>query len=269
MATVVSVYTVDPYVRTPDDVLAALFSSEVGDPEKGSRPKPKHKRYTAKFSQVLSGPGDDTDEVSGTCLAMVWAGDQIENRHQQGQTLVRLMDGQHSLWDEADRTQSMVPPGSVVEILDVLHAASYVWSAAKVFCGNQKDQAAFAKDTLRQILEGKVRSVIRSFRWQATHQQLKGKKRKEIDRVCGYLDFHRDRMNYDEYLALGYPIATGVIEGACRHIVKDRMERSGMKWTQKGAQELLHLRCLRASGYWGEFHNTRATKTISDATLNC
>ena len=75
-------------------------------------------------------------------------------------------------------------------------------------------------------------------------------------------------MHYDESLALGYPIATGVIEGACRHIVKGRMKCSGMKWTQKGAQELFHLRCLRASGYWSEFHNTHATKTTSDATLN-
>ena len=79
-----------------------------------------------------------------------------------------------------------------------------------------------------------------------------------MERVCGDFSAHRRRMKYDEYLARGDPVATGVIEGACRHLVKDRMERSGMKWTCEGARELLHLRCLRASGYWEAFHKQRS-----------
>ena len=65
-------------------------------------------------------------------------------------------------------------------------------------------------------------------------------------------------MRYGEYLAAGYPIATGVIEGACRHVVKDRMERSGMRWTREGAQNLLHLRCLKASGLWNQFQKNQS-----------
>ena len=57
-------------------------------------------------------------------------------------------------------------------------------------------------------------------------------------------------MHYDEYLAKGYPIASGVIEGACRHVVKDRMERTGMGWTVPGAQAMLSLRCLWVGDDW-------------------
>ena len=71
--------------------------------------------------------------------------------------------------------------------------------------------------------------------------------------MCGYFTAHRQRMKYNEYLARGYPISTGVIEGACRHLVKDRMERSGMHWTLAGAQAMLALRCVAINEQWQRF----------------
>jgi hypothetical protein len=79
--------------------------------------------------------------------------------------------------------------------------------------------------------------------------------------VCGYFEGHLRRMQYDAYLAAGSPIATGVIEGACRHLVKDRLERSGMRWTQAGAQALLNLRSLRQSSHWDQFHQQHPSPT--------
>ncbi len=68
-----------------------------------------------------------------------------------------------------------------------------------------------------------------------------------------YLANNREHMRYDEYLAAGYPIGSGVAEGACRHLVKDRMEQTGMRWTVEGAQAMLHVRALYLNGQWGEF----------------
>jgi hypothetical protein len=267
MATVASVYSVDPYVRTPQQILAALFSSaDAGESCASRRPEPQHKRYLTKFAEVL--PDLSDEPVSGTQLAMAWANRQVESRLQPGQSLIRLMHGQHSLWDEAEAGLVGVPDEQVVEILDLIHVAGYVWTAAKAFHSNASDQEAFAMDTLLKILEGQVDRVIRSLRCLATRRRLKGTKRADVDRVCGYFSAHRHRMKYDEYLARGYPVATGVIEGACRHLVKDRMERSGMKWTCHGARELLHLRCLRASGYWNEFHETRSTTRQTENKLS-
>ena len=64
-------------------------------------------------------------------------------------------------------------------------------------------------------------------------------------------------MRYDEYLAQGYPIASGVIEGACRHVVKDRLERTGMNWVRQGAQPMLDLRCIHLTGQWDPFMEFR------------
>ena len=86
---------------------------------------------------------------------------------------------------------------------------------------------------------------------------LCGVKRKRLLRVIGYLENNRAHMRYDEYLAAGYPIGSGVIEGACRHVVKDRMELSGMRWTVDGAQAMLYLRSIYLNGDWQEFDEHR------------
>ena len=67
-------------------------------------------------------------------------------------------------------------------------------------------------------------------------------------------------MAYDEYLAAGYPIASGVIEGACRNVIVDRMEHSGMRWVLDGAHAMLGLRCIKLSGAWDEFTRFRVVR---------
>ena len=79
-------------------------------------------------------------------------------------------------------------------------------------------------------------------------------------KICGYFEKNRDRMRYDQYLACGYPIASGVIEGACRHVVKDRLERTGMNWTIPGAQAMLELRCIYLTEHWDTFVEFRVAK---------
>ena len=64
-------------------------------------------------------------------------------------------------------------------------------------------------------------------------------------------------MAYDAYLEHGFPVASGVIEGACRCVVKDRMERSGMRWVMSGARAMLDMRCIYLSALWEEFTEFR------------
>jgi len=73
------------------------------------------------------------------------------------------------------------------------------------------------------------------------------------DGIDFYLEKHSHRMRYDECLRRGYPIASGVMEGVCRHLVKDRMERSGMRWTLEGARSMLHVRAVFQSDHWESF----------------
>jgi hypothetical protein len=115
----------------------------------------------------------------------------------------------------------------------------------------------FVRQRLTQVLQGKVETVIRGFRRLAAEQKLNAAKKKVLRTICRYLHKNRHRMRYHEYLAKGYPIASGVIEGACRHLVKDRMERAGMHWTVEGAQAMLDVRSVFISGQWEAFQQHR------------
>ena len=256
MATLASVYSVDAFVRTGEQIVAALFRDgrEESMPDE-PRPEPCHKRVIARLPQLLD-EIDATTPVSGSLLALSWAGNEVQQRRQPGQKLVCLMDGQSSLWETARLCTDTVPEEERIEILDIVHVSSYVWRAAKAFHTHREHQEAFARERLLRILRGEIKGVIKGLRQMAT-RRLDEAGRKEIETVCGYFTTHADRMQYDKYLAAGYPIATGVIEGACRHLVKDRMERSGMRWTQAGAQAMLDVRAVHQSSYWDEFHQHR------------
>ena len=256
MASVASVYSVDRFQRTPADVVAALFRDDrPTDEDLPKRPRPKFKHTTAHFAKQYP-DGDQVLTVSATHEAFGWAAGELERRHQAGQPLVLLMDGQHSLWDTAGLHGFA---GTPIEILDIVHVSSYVWSAAKLLQTERPKQLAFTRHRLTRILEGDVAEVVRGLRATLTRRKLRGEPRKQLQGICNYLAAHATRMRYDEYLSAGYPIASGVIEGACRHLVKDRMERSGMRWTLEGARNMLNVRAAFQSSYWDQLQRNRIT----------
>ncbi len=257
MATLAGVYSVDRFERSKEDILAALFRERDGSRrDRPKRPKPIAKQLTARFATERD-LGEGPQMISGTLEAFSWAARRVADRHRPGQPVVCLMDGQPSLWDAVDAALDPELSESKIEILDLLHAAKYVWDAAKVFHSHREHQEAFARERLDRLLSGEVQSVVTGLRRMATTRRLKGEKRKTIDGVCRYFENNQHRMRYDAYLRQGYPIATGVIEGACRHLVKDRMERSGMRWSLAGARSMLHVRCVHQSSNHADFYHTR------------
>jgi len=231
---------------------------------------PRQKRVIARFPQLLA-EIDESQPISGSIIALSWAAREVGERRRPRQPLVRLMDGQVSLWDAADACLAGVLPEQTIDILDIIHVAGSVWRAAKVHHPHREHQEAFVRDRLLRILAGDVRSVVTGLRRMATPRGLSGAARNEIDTVCGYFKTHAERMRYDEYLAAGDLLATGVIEGACRHLVKDRMERGGMRWTQLHAQAMLDVRAVHQSSCWDPLqqHRVQAAghSTPTDDTL--
>lgn len=156
-----------------------------------------------------------------------------------------------------DVFQADVP---MVDVLDLLHVTPRLWDAAALFYPRGSREAKkFVRERVLRILQGEVQAVVRGLRRMGT-QRLSGKKRADLEKICNYFEKNRERMRYDEYLAAGYPIASGVIEGACRHIVKDRLERTGMNWVVAGAQAMLDLRCIFLCDKWDEFIAYRIEK---------
>jgi hypothetical protein len=260
MATVASVYSVDRHVRTAEEITAALFRDETAPEEEAQpkRPTPQNKNTTAHFPVTKKDETGKSVTTSGIHVAMAWIIGQIALRRRANQVLVVLMDGQESLWTcfESHLSFSL----RTVGVLDILHALAYVWEAAGLFCSDEDARKAFTRDRLLRILRGEVLGVVRGLRQMGTTRKLKGDPLKDLNRICRYLENNACRMRYDEYLRRGYPIASGVIEGACRHLVKDRMERSGMRWTLEGARSMLNLRAAFQSDHWRSFLDDHIAK---------
>ncbi len=252
MALVGSVYSVDPYYRTPEQVFNALFG------QRDSLPEPESARPKLCFKRVRAALMRDQADTTAPQLDTIfgWMAQELINRGTATpRSLILLMDGQESLWN-AGLEYLPEQRFEVTEILDLLHAVSYVWRAAHLFHPSGSDSAfKLVKKQIRRILAGEVKKVIRSLRNMADRRGLSATNREELERICGYLRNNTERMAYDQYLALGYPIASGVIEGACRTVVNDRMERSGMRWVLDGAHAMLGLRSISLSGLWDDFIN--------------
>ena len=108
-----------------------------------------------------------------------------------------------------------------------------------------------------RTLEGDVGRVTGGLRQMMTKHGLRGSRRERLQTVITYFENNRQYMKYDEYLKAGYPIGSGVAEGACRHLVKDRMELTGMRWRVEEAQSMLDLRAVRLIDQWDDFTRHR------------
>ena len=253
MATLGCVYTVDPKERTAEAVVAALFRERKTPKDEWLDPEPvaEQKRVWSSLSYAR-----EEKVIAGEDVVFAWMAEEVSRRRYPGQPLVCLMDGQNSLWTA--RETYLPEDENVVEILDLLHVTPRLWEAAYLFHPEASAEAAqFVRERLLGILGGKAGYVVGGLRQMGTKHRLRGSKRRNLQTICNYLSSNLSRMRYDEYLAEGYPIASGVIEGACRHVVKDRMERAGMRWTVEGAQAMLDLRTTYINGHWEHFQNYR------------
>ena len=254
MATLGAVYSIDRLVRTPEDVVESLFRDPRQERPKTPRPHPCHKRMRAMLNH-LDGNGD---EVDGRAAVFGWISEQMAARHtESNKPIVCIMDGEESLWTMRDVFQADVP---MIDILDLLHVTPRLWNAAFLFHSPKGSLAEkFVRERVLRILRGEVDAVVRGLRRMGT-TSLRGERLKKLQKICNYYENNRHRMRYHEYLTLGYPIASGVIEGACRNVVKDRLERTGMNWTIPGAQAMLDLRCIYLTDQWEQFIEFRIAR---------
>ena len=234
-AVVTGLYTIAPYRRTPQEVVAALLP-EAGRPQTSARPGPVEKELHAT--------------LEGKAVAMTRLVQRViprEGTHIQHR--VALTDGAESLQQQL---VSHLPAYTLV--LDIIHATEYLWDTATVLLGEtHPHRTAWVRSYLEPVLAGQMEAVITALEAEAHDPACTAPQRQAVQRTIGYYRRNRPYMRYDEYLAQGWPIGTGVIEGACGHLVKDRMEQSGMRWTKAGAQAVLDLRAVRINGHWDRY----------------
>ena len=242
-AVVTTVYTIKANLRTPQQVLESFLHLNPADtcPQTSScRPKPQHKHIWATLD------GKDTALARLAKQVASRRGDHI--RHQ-----VALCDGCEAL---QMRLRKQFPDFTL--ILDFIHADEYLWDVANALLGeNLPRRLAWITDHTLQILSGQTEQIVASFRRMAQDDQYTACQRTQLEKTATYFERNLPYMDYASYLEQGWPIASGVIEGACRHFVKDRCELSGMRWTQAGVENLLRLRAIAENGDWEAYHQFR------------
>jgi hypothetical protein len=248
MATVAAVYTITPYVRKPAQVLAALQREQERLADRQPRPRPEEKRVWASVEK-------DAAQVVEEAFH-----DAFDRDPDASKTWVGVVDGQEA---QLALLESMAEKYGVKPtiVLDIFHVLEYVWKAGRAFCvegGRELEEWVFER--VGRILEGHATRVAAGMRRSATKRKLSRTRRAPVDTCANYLLKYQDYLAYDQYLAAGFPIATGVIEGACRHLVNDRLGITGARWRLTSAEAVLRLRSLRSSGdfdeYW-RFHEAR------------
>ena len=245
MAAVAAIYTVEPFVRTAEQILPESPTLEETGP---ARPRPEHKRVWASLAQ-------SPEAVIGEMFKEAARRDPKRQKR-----WVALVDGN---LPQIDHLQRLAEEGKIplIIIVDFIHVAQYVWKAAGAFFpGQELEQDRWTRAHLLEILRGKASLVAAGMRRSATLRKMAAVERKPVDDCADYLLDYSPYLQYDKALAEGVPIATGVIEGTCRHLVEDRMNLTGARWRLSGAEAVLRLRALRSSNdfdaYW-QFHEQR------------
>jgi hypothetical protein len=238
IAEVGAVYDLTPSPRTAEQVMSPR------DPTEAPTPASK-----AKNKWVTASVVDDAAEV----LQRVF--DEAQRRDpKHTRTWVALVDGNNHQIDRV-KTESAARGVTVTIVIDFIHVLEYLWAAAWCFYA-EADPAAegWVRDRALAILHGDARAVAAGLRRRASTERLSATKRKKADEAARYLTNKAEHLDYPTALAAGWPIATGVIEGACRHLVKDRMDITGARWSAEGAEAVLKLRAVRTNDdfeqYW-------------------
>lgn len=253
MAEVGAVYDLTPVPRTIADILPDDDTTRAS-----TRPAPlMHGKW------LTASVTDDAAQVIGAGFNEATRRDPGHHRE-----WVALVDGNTHQIDRI-RAEARTRDITVPIVIDFIHVAEYLWKAAWCFfTEGDKQVEAWVREQAKAILAGRASIVAAAIRRKATYHGLDPSHRKPADVCATYLINKKNYLDYPAALANGWPIATGVIEGACRHLVADRMDITGARWNLDSAEAVLKLRALISNGdfdtYW-TWHLTQEQQRVHNA----
>jgi hypothetical protein len=268
MAELVCVYDLTPVPRTVADILPALPTDDHDEAGDGDRQAPaRAPRAAGKWL---------TASVTDDIASVIAAGFDEATRRDPGHARdwVALVDGNATQID-AITDQAATRGVTVTILIDWLHVAGYLWNAAKTFFRTDTTAGmtlarAWVHERSRLVLQGHASQVAERIRARVLGSKLTAAQRKSALEAATYLTNKAPHLDYPTALAKGWPIATGVIEGACRHLVKDRLEIGGARWGLDTAEAILTLRATVTNGdfddYWRHHQQQEHHRTYPAST---
>jgi hypothetical protein len=246
MATVTAVFGIERNIRDVDDIIKYEIGNSTNNPEK----KPEIKIATEDGPKLENKTVRAT--LEGKAKAFERIVEEVESRDPEDKCeRIILMDGERAL--EKKVNEYLLPLGFII-ILDLFHVMERLWKLCYFFCKEASIASVqWVRKYLTMILTGKTGYFIGAIRQKIKKGKYTKSKKTKIEKILRYFEKRKEYMKYDEYLAKGYPIGSGVIEGTCRSFVKDRMELAGMRWSEIGAEAMLELRSVKVNGKWNDF----------------
>ena len=240
-------YTIDTHLRIPEDVARNLVFPEEKEKDEISAQEAKTEKKAQDIRYIAS-----IEKPKREVMQEIF--EEIKDETFDKHPLLCLIDGAKSLLSPlGDAFRSI---RNKVIILDIIHVLTYIWLIARLKYGEGNDVASqYVYEKLLLVLRGNVAGYIEELHNERKAGSWKASQKKTFSKVITYFENHQPYMKYDEYLANGYPIATGVVESACGHVVSDRMEISGARWGIKGSEAILRLRSVSKSRDWDEYWN--------------
>jgi hypothetical protein len=201
---------------------------------------------------------------AGRKAAALWARAEATKRGfgpDTSKTVQIVVDGAASL---KDYLETLFP--TAIFTLDVCHVVERLWKLGRHFHAEGSAALTAWVDALKALVyAGQVDELLARLRawWRATAKHGPGTKsrRAALAEQIGYVERRQAMMQYDRWLAQDLVIASGQVEGAVRHLVGERLDCSGMRWTQGKAEALLHLRCIELNGDWEKFVKWQQRRT--------
>jgi len=243
-STVSCTYGFDCRVRSAEDVVSSLFKEDDKDKIRENQQKHAINKHLRAF-------------MSDKEKAISYGFDNIVKRQgNESKKIVVLIDGDRGLESTVDKvieSKSMLLQIEA-KVLDIIHVTEYLWIAANAHFGEKSDhRLLWVKQQCLLLLKSEQKLVQDTLEKIKIANKVHPQKEKAIQKVLTYFKNHEHMMDYKTYLAKGYPISTGAVESACGHFVQTRMERNGMHWSFKGAQNMLDLRAVNKNEDWDNY----------------
>ena len=239
-AVVTGIYTISPRRGTPEAIVAALFDDQGLDDQGDKILRPMNKRLWAS--------------LDGKAAAL----DRLQEQGRDAEVKLALCDGAQALQEGIQARFE-----DYTMILDIVHVKDHLWKLGAAIC-HWTQRRAWVKARLLELLKEPPEIVIDRIEAEIQTKKLSAEQAVAAHAELGYLRRNQSRIDYALYLDQGWPIATGVIEGACKHLVKARCEAGGMRWSKEGAGAVLGLRAVMINGHWEPYHRFRRARNYEE-----
>lgn len=178
---------------------------------------------------------------------------------QQAKRVVFLADGNPTIWEIASE---LYPDG--VHIQDFWHVMEYLSDAAKGATKTAQEEVLLRKKWADWLKESRHDDLLAELEEKRRKTRSKAK-REKLRLAIGYIERGRERMDYASYIAEGLPIGSGPIEAACKHIVKERYDIAGARWSRENSGNVLALRLAIANGEWELYWHQKPAEQLKAA----